>query len=44
MVECPRCKSHAVDPYLYNENDEVYYGHHCLNCGLKSSELKEKEK
>ncbi len=52
MVECPRCKSHSVEAYLYTPEtlpsmpqgeERVYYGHHCLECGLKSSELKEND-
>ena len=43
MVVCPKCESHAVEAYLYKEKEEVYYGHHCLNCGFKSSDVKEND-
>ena len=50
MVECPRCGSYAVEAYLYTPKplppmqqgeERVYYGNHCLACGLKSSDVKE---
>ena len=41
MVECPKCGSYAVEAYLYKKQEEVYYGNHCLDCGLKSSDLEE---
>lgn len=53
MVECPKCGSHVVEAYLYTPKilpsmqqgeERVYYGNHCLDCGLKSSDLKENEK
>ena len=41
MVECPKCGSYAVEAYLYKVDEKVCYGNHCLDCGLKSSDLGE---
>ena len=50
MVECPRCGSQAVEAYLYTPKspppipqgeERVYYGNHCLECGLNSQDLEE---